>query len=226
MNELAAPQGPSRKPIWTRRLVLVDKGFQLRYAALLAVVGAGAAGLCGGLVYAARRRTILELPVPSSVHDELSRIDAATLTTLIGVVVMCAVLLFVAGIVITHRVAGPIYVMTRSLCVLAEGKYPTLRTLRRGDELKDAFELFHKSVDFLWSRELANAYKLKEALVRLEAKSQDPEIKAALETLETVYSGMKHATERLEKTAQLSTAPKPTPVGTAIPAAATRATPS
>ncbi|MFH1130121.1 MAG: hypothetical protein V1754_02220, partial [Pseudomonadota bacterium] len=61
---------------------------------------------------------------------------------LIGFVILIPLCLFVWGIFLTHRVAGPLYVMKRQLEKLNEGGRIDLRPIRKGDEFQDLYQLF------------------------------------------------------------------------------------
>src|SRR5690606_16831016 len=63
-------------------------------------------------------------------------------TMLLALFVLLALLAVgvgVAGIVVTHKVAGPIFKMTRQIRALGEGRWRVPDPLRKGDELADFF---------------------------------------------------------------------------------------
>jgi len=143
-----------------RRTYLIDRGFQLKYTVLLALCGALISTLFGTLAYLA------ELDVHRSLTEELMRFggpaadptlvggffkeSATTLFVLtVAVTLLMSFALALVGILITHRVAGPIHVMTSYVGVLAEGRYPQFRSLRRGDELKTFFDQFRAAIESL-----------------------------------------------------------------------------
>ncbi|OHD63008.1 MAG: hypothetical protein A2176_09275 [Spirochaetes bacterium RBG_13_51_14] len=64
----------------------------------------------------------------------------------------CA-LLFIFLIRRTHRVSGPIHVMSNFMKDIIEGREPALRPLRKKDELKDFYELFKQMLSALEYRE-------------------------------------------------------------------------
>lgn len=84
----------------------------------------------------------------------------------LGILVVCIGL---AGIVFTHKVAGPIYKMKRLLRQVGEGRLVLRERLRKGDELQDFFGAFEKMVDDLRARQRAEIAQLDEILVRLDA---------------------------------------------------------
>jgi len=48
----------------------------------------------------------------------------------------------VLGLFVTHRVCGPIFVVTRHLQTMIDGRHPELRPQRAGDEFALLFETF------------------------------------------------------------------------------------
>jgi len=69
---------------------------------------------------------------------------------LIGIIsvvfLMAIVVLYLLMIRFTHRISGPIWVMTNHLNELLAGKSPQMNDLREKDEFKDFYELFRKMV--------------------------------------------------------------------------------
>jgi nitrogen fixation/metabolism regulation signal transduction histidine kinase len=91
---------------------------------------------------------------------------------LIGLVVALSLLVVfvgLAGIVFTHKVAGPIFKMKRLLRQVGEGKLVLHERLRKGDELQDFFETFEKMVENLRIRQEAEMAKVDAILDKLEA---------------------------------------------------------
>jgi nitrogen fixation/metabolism regulation signal transduction histidine kinase len=57
------------------------------------------------------------------------------------------------GIVVTHKIAGPIFKMKRLLREVGDGKLVVQSRLRKGDEMHDLFEVFAAMVDHLRARQ-------------------------------------------------------------------------
>lgn len=91
---------------------------------------------------------------------------------LIGLVTGLAVLVLslgLAGIVVTHKIAGPIHKMKRLLHEVGEGKLVVRERLRKGDELQHFFESFEQMVESLRARQQAEIARLDEILAKLDA---------------------------------------------------------
>src|SRR6185436_8840109 len=82
----------------------------------------------------------------------------------LGLLVICVGL---AGIVFTHKVAGPIFKMKRLLLQVGAGKLVVREKLRKGDELQHFFETFEKMVAELRSRQEAEIAKVDHILDKL-----------------------------------------------------------
>ncbi|WP_437665889.1 HAMP domain-containing protein [Sorangium sp. So ce1182] len=97
----------------------------------------------------------------------------------------------VAGIVFTHKIAGPIFKMKRLLRQVGEGKLVVRERLRKGDELQHFFEAFEKMVEDLRERQQSKIAKMDAVLEKLESDARaqsgsreiDPEGLAQLKRL-------------------------------------------
>lgn len=90
----------------------------------------------------------------------------------------------IAGIVVTHKVAGPIHKMKRQLNEVGKGHFPPPGRLRRGDELVEFFESFEKMVQRLRERQKAQLEQLDRAVQKLEEKGQASELEPLYELRE------------------------------------------
>ncbi len=67
-------------------------------------------------------------------------------------VVVQGTVLYILMIKKTHRISGPVYVISNYIKDIIAGNYPQCRPLRSKDELKDFYELFIQMVDVLRKR--------------------------------------------------------------------------
>lgn len=80
------------------------------------------------------------------------------------------VLLFALGILVTHRIVGPLYVVDRNLARLMAGEPVRPRPLRRGDEFQALFDRV-AALGLRWqTRETEEGALIAEALDALQAK--------------------------------------------------------
>ena len=57
--------------------------------------------------------------------------------------------MFVMIIKITHRISGPIYVMSGYMKDIIDGKLPTPRNLREKDGFREFYELFREMIEVI-----------------------------------------------------------------------------
>ncbi len=93
--------------------------------------------------------------------------------TLVSVLLALVAAIGVAGIMITHKIAGPIYKMKRQIRELGEGNLRMPSKLRKGDELVDFFQAFEDTVKSLRERQAKEIEQLDEAVREAEAGGHD-----------------------------------------------------
>jgi hypothetical protein len=168
-----------------RRTYLVDRSFQLKYILLLVGWGFALACLFGLWAYQAHEQAIELLvrdPGQRALVDHASR---QLLWVLGGIGLLSAAALGLVGFIMTHRVAGPVYVMGRFLSLLSQGRYPSRRALRKHDELQRFHTQFLETIDALKERERLQLVRLREAVERMRAAAaRAPELLPALQALE------------------------------------------
>lgn len=114
--------------------------------------------------------------------SELSARQSSMLTTLCVALVLFLVLIGLAGIVVTHRVAGPVHKMKRQIRDVAKGRLQIPGKLRRGDELVSFFEVFENMVVSLRQRQEQEIRQLESAIAEL-GPGTPGEARASLERL-------------------------------------------
>ena len=180
MSEASAAAGT---PV-SRRRYLVDRGFQLKYALLMALAGLVVAAVFGVWLHQAHVQATALLSPDAETRALVERSDRLLLGAFVAIALLLAAALGLLGVVITHRVAGPVFVMGHYLQVLAQGRFPRMRTLRRSDELKTFFSTFIEAVDAMKTREARHTAVLEDALRRMRAAAAAvPELSPAIEAL-------------------------------------------
>jgi nitrogen fixation/metabolism regulation signal transduction histidine kinase len=99
---------------------------------------------------------------------DLARRQRTLFTTLCGVLTLLVMFIGVAGIVVTHKVAGPIHKMKGQIKAVADGHLAVPGNLRKGDELVDFFETFREMVVNLRKRQENEIALLDAAISTLE----------------------------------------------------------
>ncbi len=84
--------------------------------------------------------------------ESLVRNNKILLAVLVIYIICQAGILYFMLIKKTHRIAGPVYVMSNYMRNIIKGEYPTLRKIRKKDELQEFYALFCSMVDVLRER--------------------------------------------------------------------------
>jgi hypothetical protein len=181
-----------------RRQYLVDRGFQLKYALLMSGAGLVVALVFGLWLHQVHAQAMTALLATTAADPaalaEVERSNRVLLVAFAPIALLLAAALGLLGVVITHRVAGPVFVMGHYLHVLAEGRFPRMRTLRRSDELKGFFRIFLDAVEAMKTREARHAAVLDDAVDRMRAaSSRAPELAPAIEALTAAIRERRHA---------------------------------
>jgi nitrate/nitrite-specific signal transduction histidine kinase len=84
--------------------------------------------------------------------NRIIRLNTILLVTIVILVLLQGAVLFAVMIRKTHRISGPMYVMSGYMKEIADGKLPRVRPLRKNDEFQDFYALFSRMVDELGKR--------------------------------------------------------------------------
>ncbi|HEU4410132.1 MAG TPA: methyl-accepting chemotaxis protein [Polyangiaceae bacterium] len=92
------------------------------------------------------------------------------MTVLVAGLSLLVLFIGIAGIVITHKVAGPIYKMKRQLREVGEGVLRRPSKLRKGDELVHFFEAFEDMIERLRQRQKYEVAQVDEVIASIERR--------------------------------------------------------
>jgi len=128
---------------------LIDRDFQLRYALLLASTSIIVTVIIGGLFLYSLKESydvliqagMTQYPEVLSLIQHWKSFLSYTLVMILGMLVIFLTLL---GILITHKMAGPILVLKRKLRDITEGKWGEPMHLRKGDEFQEVKDTFNQ----------------------------------------------------------------------------------
>jgi methyl-accepting chemotaxis protein len=144
--------------LWWRRRFLVNKPKQLRAAVLIMGLVAALLLMINFLSYAVRTlETKTVTAAEPALREVMSDYDhnEMLLGILASVVVLAGV--FVLTIFETHRTAGAALNIGRQLSRVADGRYDTRLTLRKGDNLRELEEPFNRMTQALRERAAEDA---------------------------------------------------------------------
>ncbi|MBI4701821.1 MAG: hypothetical protein HY744_11800 [Deltaproteobacteria bacterium] len=121
--------------------------------------------------------------------QELGREQRTMLATLVASFALLVVAIGLGGIVVTHKVAGPVLKMTRQIRELGAGSWRVPDPLRRGDELGGFFAAFEQTVRALRAEREEQVAAIEASLAELRGKIEPAE----LEPLARLAADMKRA---------------------------------
>jgi hypothetical protein len=116
--------------------------------------------------------------------QQFARNDRLMIIVLVGFAVLMSAVLTVYGIVMTHKVAGPLYKVTLHLDKIRDGRLGVVYNLRKGDELVDFFEHFKNAHDALRARTMADIALLDRAIAAAGSAPVAEELRAAKQAKE------------------------------------------
>jgi hypothetical protein len=210
----AAPGGGPR-PKYKRKLsnYLLDKELQLRYVLLVTILSGVIAGALGYLIYQQKRaasesiekdlqaltqRDAGQEDFQETVASGLESEDRALVYKMVGVGVGLVVILSLYLLIMTHKVAGPLFKVSMYFDRMAVGRLGVVTPLRQGDMLQDFYINFKDMHDAVRARAIADHETLDKALASLrDAKSKADYRGEAQSKLDEALDDLeKHLTER------------------------------
>jgi hypothetical protein len=205
------PAGGSKRQ-YKRRWAnyLLDKKLQLRYVLLVTFLSALIAGSLGYLIYRQEHRASDDLAAAiadrardapefsnlqqEAVSDMRAR-DEALVFKMIGAGLGLAVILSLYLVLMTHKVAGPLYKTSGYFDKMAVGKMGPVWGLRKGDMLQDFFERFKEMHDTVRARLTTDAEAMDKLLAACKAAgiARTGELGEELDALEAHVAARKQA---------------------------------
>jgi hypothetical protein len=188
------------RPKYKRRLsnYLLDKKLQLRYVLVVTILSGVIAGALGFLIYqqnrAASESIEEDLKVlmqkssadgfEESIANDLESGDRALVYKMVLIGVGLVLILSMYLVIMTHRVAGPLFKISMYFDRMAEGRLGRVTPLREGDMLQDFYATFKGMHETVRARAVADADVMESALKRLRTGAAGGKIAAELDALE------------------------------------------
>lgn len=176
------------------RNYLLDAGLQVRYTVFIIGVAIFLTVVLGAKIYDATRESskiifqtgLVDPSMASELEAEFRANDRIVLFGIAGFGVLLVLSIFAAGIFITHKVAGPLYNISRICARVRDNKLgPSLRALRKGDELQEFYGSFREMYESLRMRVGGDVQSLGNAITALEAVNpKQPGVQEALAELQ------------------------------------------
>jgi len=182
------------KPAFQRKTILIKKGLQYRYMALITMSVFVAFLIVGLDLIWTLSKFVNERPMMQPMLEEMASMGPLFLIKML----MYMVIVLIMSAVVSHRMAGPIFKFEKSCATLAEGDLTYRVWLRKGDHLEDLQEQFNNMAGSLQQSVKESKDSVASVRSRLEAAAARPEagpLKAELEAaaaeLGGVLSGLK-----------------------------------
>ncbi len=190
-NPLAAVKLPTQRHKRKFSNYLLDKKLQLRYVLLVTILSALITASLGWLIYQQRHKASASveedlIALENKFHndhqtDDLRRDAAAEMAsddrndvfTMIGVGIGLVVILSGYLLIMTHKVAGPLYKVSMYFDRMADGRVGRVTPLRKGDMLQDFYTTFCEMHDAVRARLNVDHDEMQKALVALEASRNE-----------------------------------------------------
>ena len=180
------------------RNYLLDKKLQLRYIGFVTVLSLVICAILGYFIWYQRSyatKIIIETLqaadwIEPGLKDQItSTLEGSDMTMLFKMAAVCFGLILVLSaflVVMTHKVAGPLYKVGMYFERIKEGKLPEVRDLRKGDEFQEFFRHFKKMCETVRGRAQADvdAYDRFLAAVDKAGLSREGDLGHSIEELE------------------------------------------
>jgi hypothetical protein len=170
--------GNGRPPRYKRKLsnFLLDRKLQLRYILLVTVLSGVISGSLGYMIHLQRAQAVESLErqladEPDAVRlqtmEKLESENRVAIYRMVGVGVGLVVILSAYLLVMTHKVAGPLFKFSTYFEKMSNGRLGPVTALRRGDMLQDFYGNFRDMHDAVRARAQQDADAMDKAAAAL-----------------------------------------------------------
>lgn len=184
-----------------RRLAnyLLDRRLQLRYVIVVTLLSVVICGSLGTLIYRQEQRAsyFLEQDLKAltegdaslrefqaEVARDMESRDDALVGKMVGAGCALVLILSVYLLVMTHKVAGPLYKISMYFDKMSAGRFVDVTPLRRGDMLQDFFSTFQEMSAAIRGRMRLDLDAMERAAAALRAASPSENVVAELQRLD------------------------------------------
>jgi methyl-accepting chemotaxis protein len=187
-----------------RRVYLVKTRFQLKYTGLILIFMFSVAALAGYTVYCTGWLLMGEKLANVYPQGRLAAImRTINLTLLLRVLFIAPLVAFVA-IILSHRIAGPLYRIEKYITGVAKGDFSERLTLRKRDELKDLASAINNMTEDLKSRvkrlkSIVNMANLDMDKIRILLGKDIPDVNAVKGEIEDLSKSLRELDEHLSE---------------------------
>jgi len=135
------------RPVFRRRRYIIQRGLQFRYIGLVFGLALIASIVTGWTVFATGWHFLGEKLASVYPQGRLIYVLKATNLALIRNLLLVSPLIFILGLLFSHRIAGPVYRISKTLEEITKGNLGLKIKLREGDELVDLAYMINNLTD-------------------------------------------------------------------------------
>ena len=189
------------------RNYLLDVGLQLRYTMTIVLVAVFLTAGLGYKMYQATRdiSKVIELTgladptVASELQEQFAASDRWVLWGIIGFGVVLVISIGAVGILITHKVAGPLFKIAAFFGRVKENRLGAIpQSLRKGDELQEFYGTFREMHQSLRERVEEDVRVIGEAITALETAATGAPTTASHRAIEELRQLRRRKEDSLE----------------------------
>jgi hypothetical protein len=205
---MSTSEAAAARPVYKRKMrnYLLDAGLQLRYTLTIVVVAVFLTAGLGFKMYQATReisRNILftGLADPATAQElqqQFANSDRIVLWGIIGFGIVLVLSISAVGILITHKVVGPLYKISSLFARVRDNRMsPAPAGLRKGDELQDFYTGFREMHEAVRERVIEDVKVVGDAVAAIEASGAagTPAVQRALDELRQLKKNKEESLE-------------------------------
>ena len=184
------------RPVYKRKVknYLIDVGLQLRYTATIVIVAVVLTIILGFRIYQATQDTskvilwtgLVDPATAQELQTQFAQSDRTVVWGIIGFGIILVLSIGGVGILLTHKVAGPLYKISSFFGRIRDNRLgPAPAKLRKGDELQNFYLSFRDMHQAIRGRVEDDVRVLQAALTAIEAtpEGRAPSVQHALDEL-------------------------------------------
>lgn len=139
----------SARPVFRRKRYIIKKGLQFRYIGIVFGLVILASIITGYTVFATGWMLLGESLASVYPQGRLMYVFKATNAALLRNLLFISPALFILPLLFSHRIAGPVYRIEKSILDITKGNLTLKISLRKGDELTDLAEIINAMTENL-----------------------------------------------------------------------------
>lgn len=137
------------RSLFRRKRFIVKKGLQFRYIGVIFILAILASIVTGFTVFITGWTLLGEKLASVYPQGRLLYVFKATNMVLIRNLIFVSPVIFVLGLLFSHKIAGPVYRIEKAIYEVSKGNLSLNVKLRKGDELWDLAEILNTMIENL-----------------------------------------------------------------------------